>query len=291
MAKRISVSDYRRLTRLAEALAVIKEEIDPAKPEDLDEYDQKKLAVNKQVAQLKKGLHTLQKLQDSRDVVEHKMKLREQFLNINKGVEEFGVILTKMAKKRTKDKQALEARLKAGQEWMKSVREELMRLAQEAKSVDLSGTGIDVQQNARDQRKEERKKNKKRRRKADDGEDWGDGVEMVAQAGEASEKEQAFMQKVEQARQQEEEMLQLIIQGLTELHTLATTLNKLLKQQQMLIDDVEERIDRVQEKLDGNNKRLDKVLEKTGGMVRFIPFLICGMFILAIVVFAYSRIK
>jgi hypothetical protein len=293
---RVSVSDYRRLTRLYDALTRLKQEIAPEKAEDLDEYDRHRQKVHQQMTELKKSLNLMKKLTDPRDIVEHKMRLRDQFVRINDDTTAFGEMLTKYAKKRMKDKQLQAARVKAGQDWMKAIREELMKLAQASSEVDLSNTAIDTAGNMRDDRRDEQRrkrleKRKNRRRKdGDDQEDWGNDLEMV-QSGAGSEKEQAFLKKVELAREQEEEMLQMISQGLTELHQLATTLNKLLKQQQMLLDDVEDKMDRVQEKLDGNNKRLDNILEKTGGLVRFIPFLICGMFILAIAVFAYNRIK
>eukprot|EP00461_Guttulinopsis_vulgaris_P000702 UN00702 len=300
MAKRISVSDYRRLTRLHDALTALKQEIAPEKPEDLDEYDLARQKVHKQMDQLKKGIKMLNNLKDSRDLVEQKARLREQFIKIDDDVKSFGKILEKMAKKKVKKPQmeAHAARIKAGQEWMKVIREELMKQAQASSAVDLSGTMIDVQGNQREERKAEQKKKRAERRKnrrqrdggAGDDEDWGGELELMSTEP-MTEKEREFLQKVEQAREQEEEMLQLIMQGLDELQALAKNLNKLLKQQQALIDDVEERMDRVQEKLDGNNQRLDKILRKN----RWDGSLdsICHLrdVFTAIAVFVYSRMS
>lgn len=298
---KLGVSDYRRLSRLQEALMRIKNEITPQQDEDLDQYERHRQMVHDEITMIKNAMKTFKNLTNARDVIEEKMRLRESFIKCNNDITAYGKLLEGLAKKRMKDKQQQMLRVKAGQEWMKVMREELMKLAQKSTEIDLNGTDLNTQDGLREQRRQEHRQKRlerrqKRRRKngledeGADANDFAEGLEMIDTTP-ATENEQMFLRKVEQAREQEEEMLQLISQGLTELHELAQSLNKLLKQQQMLIDEVDEKMDVVQKKLDSNNKRLDHVLKVTGGMMRFVPFFICALFVLALAAFAYNRIK
>ena len=121
---KLNVSDYRRLSRLHEALLRIKNEISPQHDEDLDQYERHRQMVHDEIAGIKNNLKTFEHLVNARDIIEEKRRLRESFIKCNNDITAYGKLLEELAKKRIKDKQQQDLRVKAGQEWMKVMREE-----------------------------------------------------------------------------------------------------------------------------------------------------------------------
>lgn len=100
--------------------------------------------------------------------------------------------------------------------------------------------------------------------------------------------EQEFMAEVERCRREEDEMLEEIAKALDSLNELATTLNKQLKTTTVLLAVAEKQMDDTQEQFDKANARLSEMLEESGGLSRWCPFIICAMVILALVGYMFK---
>ncbi len=298
-----SRSDYRKLTTIIEALTKLRTEVKPENEENGDAYDMTRAKITTAMQKIKDDLKALQVFKNDRDIIEMKAQLRRGFEGVQSDISKFGDILKTIAKERTKEPARRDARVKQGQKWAEMVQEELVQLAQQARSINVADVRVTGNGTSRDARreieKERRRQRKERRRQrgSQDGGTSGTGSYQVGDEdieldmiGPGSEQEQAFMKQVEQSRQEEEAMLQQISQGLTELHELALTLNKLLKQSRDLIDDVDLKMDKVQDRLDKTNEKLEKLLKQSGGMSRWCPLCICCVIILACAAFLFNKV-
>jgi len=285
-------SDYRRVTKLIDALTELKNKIaPPEKGGNKDEFDMHKEKIQGMMENLKDEIKTLRGLTNDRDIIEQKVMLRKKFGEVMDAIRKFGEVLTTMAKAKTKDPKARDKRVKQGHNWLELTNEELLHLAEDVKEVDVSDVvnTREMEYNERREKQKSLRKQRREKRRGNDDDGFGEGIFMEDMTV-ASEKEQQFLARVEQSRQEEEEMLQLITEGVTELHELAVTLNRLLKQSQQLIQEVDEKMDRVQAQLDGANKKMTEMLEQTGGVTRWCPVCICAMIILGCFYFIGNKV-
>lgn len=287
-------SEFRKLTKLIDALTKLKQEIIPEKDDkNADPYDAHKNKINNAMNELRDEIQTLHTISNDRDIIEQKAVLRKKFGDTQTLISGFGDVLKKIAKGKAADIKARDKKVKQGHQWMQKTQEELMSLAENCREVNVSDLNIgrgggDPRQERREQQKNRRKERREKRR-GGGGDDFGEGI-YLEDVGQASEKEQEFMIKVEQARLEEEEMLELISQGLTELHELALTLNKLLKKSQHLIAEVDEKMDKVQARFDTANQKLEKMLDDSGGMSRWCPICICLIVLLALAGYIVTKV-
>ncbi len=288
-------SDFSRLTRLITSLKALKQEIRPeregAASDPLEAQKNKLVGI---VADIKADIELLRTLQNPRDLIERKAELRNSFNKSQEEIKKFSDLIMKAAKdKKTKDAAARAHTVKRMSEWLELVQQELMSLAEEARDVKVDGiAGFDAQARTLDRREAQRarrqqRRDRRRQRGGDDGGgggDDGDGI-YLEDMQPASDNERAFMMRVEQSRKEEEELLQLISEGLYELHQMSLQLNKLLKQSSQQIDMLDDKMRDVQERFDTTNKKLDELLEQSGGCNRWCPICICVVLILACVGF------
>jgi len=169
------------------------------------------------------------------------------------------------SKKHTRDKESQAARVKAGEDWIKAVREEITQVTTAMSKIHAPGMQQgDPNDDVRAERQRKRREKRKTRHQHHDGssgdEDWGVDLQQQTDLTLKSGKEQDFEKKKDKSFQQEEEMLKMISQGLTGLENSANTLNTSLKEQQELIGDAEMKMNREKGNLDTMNKRLDGYL-------------------------------
>lgn len=144
---------------------------------------------------------------------------------------------------------------------------------------------LSARREARAAQKREERRNQKRGRRGrgrrgkkgggDDGE--FDNIRSPTQ------QEQQFYDKVDANRAFENEMLDEISKGMDELKEIGQAMNTELKVQEVLLDDLGNKIDDTNAKFETANKRLNELLEESGGMSRWCPFLICTIILLALV--------
>jgi hypothetical protein len=239
---------------------------------------------------LKEDIMTLRSFTNDRDIIEQKVHLRKRFGEIMDMIRKYGEILKAMAKEKTKTPKVRDRRVKQGHQWLELTNEELIRLAEDLKEVDTSDLNLHGDTHVNDRREQQKNKRRQRReRRQGTADDIGDGIVMEDMTV-GSEKEQMFLKRVEQSRQEEEQMLELLSEGLTELHELALTLNTLLKQSAALIEEVDEKLDRVTVQLESANKKMEKMLEETGGMTRWCPVCICAVILLGALFFLGNKL-
>lgn len=305
-------TDRAKIQRLIDALTELKNKVDKtADPKKsrvgMDKYEAKKADMADFLEEATALVNRIVKLNDSgkgapQDLIVAKNKIRNQFAKADKLSEEFKAIILKDAKSSDVEKKK---RSEAGGEYLNVFWREMSILSKKAREVklELKTQGDDEEENrsakTRKDRQEKRRKEREERKQRWKG-TGGDGEEKGGKKGESdddllaqielghvggagSEQEQLFMQQAAEAMQQENEMLEQISAALTSLTQLAMELQKNLKISEALINEVDEKMDKVQDRLDAANARLTEMLEESGGMTRWCPFMILAMVLLALV--------
>jgi len=137
------------------------------------------------------------------------------------------------------------------------------------------------------QQREERrrKKDRRKRRKGDDKEDemddFKDSQPMSVQA-------QAFIEEKDQAIKEQDNILVEINKGLDDLLHMAEDINKTLKVQDAMLDELGQKIDNNIEAFKTANVKLKHLLKESGGLSRWCPIIICFVILLALVGYIYS---
>jgi len=141
------------------------------------------------------------------------------------------------------------------------------------------------------QREERRRKRDKRKRgrKGDDGkedelDDFKDPTPMSSQV-------QAFMEEKDQAIKDQDNILTEINKGLDDLLHMAEDINKTLKVQDAMLDELGNKIDNNIEAFKTANLKLKHLLKESGGLSRWCPIIICFIILLALVGYIYSIIR
>jgi len=102
---------------------------------------------------------------------------------------------------------------------------------------------------------------------------------------------QAFMEEKDTAIKEQDEILKEINKGLDDLLHMAEDINKTLKVQDAMLDELGEKIDNNIEAFKTANLKLKHLLKESGGLSRWCPILICFIILLALVGYIYSIVK
>ncbi len=229
----------------------------------------------------------VKQLKDERDIIEAKANIRNRLSLSQDQVHVCGKLLKKMAKEKTADKDVRERNVKRGHEWLENAQQRLVNLATEShKAAEELVQARQTQKNG--QLQSRRKQRRENRSKGGEGLSNHDfDLDVLPPE---TEQEAQFAQEVATAYREEDELLQLIIEGLDELHQLAITLNKLLKKSSNMIDNLNTKMDKVQHSFDKTNQKLEVLLEKTGGISRWCPICICVVILLACAGFIVAKV-
>ena len=131
-----------------------------------------------------------------------------------------------------------------------------------------------------------REENEEKRVEAELGE-----IRVVAHEAVASEQELAFEQQVQRNVERENELLCAIGQGLDELRELALESRKQLHVQEQMLEQVDEKMDDQMRQFRGLNRQLNGLLERSGGLARWCPLMICALLFLALLGYAFHVVQ
>jgi len=153
----------------------------------------------------------------------------------------------------------------------------------------------------RERGKKERKKQKEEKEgkgkkgKAADEDDGG--IDVDIQDGDIrsmiplTEQEQKFVQEVDEAKAEQDQMLDEIMKGMTDLKAIAIDMNTSIKTTAAMADEIGKAMDDTIDKFDSANKRLQDILEESGGLSRWCPMLICFIILIALVGYMFQMLK
>jgi len=112
-----------------------------------------------------------------------------------------------------------------------------------------------------------------------------DGVQMTSIKTDPVEQKQEleFMKEMDANFKEQDEMLDVIMTGLNELHDIAKNINVQLDVGKELLNELETKIDKQNARLKAVNNSLVEILQSTGGCARWAPILICFILIIALV--------
>lgn len=144
-------------------------------------------------------------------------------------------------------------------------------------------------------RREEKQARKDKAQAKREGRNGGGFVELDEHAFEQnlspiSAQEQKFMDQVDANKANQDNMLDEISKGLDELKQMGLDINKQLKVQAAIIDEVEQEMDQTIVALKSANSKMKDMLETSGGMSRWCPIMCCFMLLLAILGYIFSAI-
>jgi len=131
---------------------------------------------------------------------------------------------------------------------------------------------------------------RKKRKKGDEGPDV-DIQDEDFKPLEASPEDQKFFQQVEEAKQEQDAMLDEILKGMTELKDIATTMSIEIKTTTELANQVGDAMDNTIANFKTSNQRLKEILEESGGLTRWCPMLICVILLIALVGYMFNMLK
>jgi len=140
------------------------------------------------------------------------------------------------------------------------------------------------------QQREERRRKRDKRKRGRKGEEKEDELDDF-KAEPMSAQVQAFMEEKDTAVKEQDEILKEINKGLDDLLHMAEDINKTLKVQDAMLDELGEKIDNNIEAFKTANLKLKHLLKESGGLSRWCPVLICFIILLALVGYIYSIIK
>ena len=87
---------------------------------------------------------------------------------------------------------------------------------------------------------------------------------------------------------EQDEILDELSKSMDEIKAIATSINRGLKMQDVMLHKVDDKIDSATEKLTTANTRLHEILESNGGMSRWCPIIICLIVLIALVGYILS---
>jgi hypothetical protein len=138
--------------------------------------------------------------------------------------------------------------------------------------------------NTTEKQRDERNAAKGQRSNKSGGNEQKEGeVEVTAQ-------EQAFMDQVVINVQEQDEILDEISAGIQELYQLSMDQNKSLRLQSDMAVELDVKMDKSMVIMEAANNRLQDVLEKSGGMTRWCPLLVCLVILVALGAYIFNMI-
>ena len=99
----------------------------------------------------------------------------------------------------------------------------------------------------------------------------------------SSQQELVFEKQVEINIKEQDQLLDEINTGLTDLQQLATDANKQLTVQKSMFETFENKMDITVQKLKSSNRRLQEMLDENGGCSRFCPMILCLIILLSLI--------
>jgi len=157
-----------------------------------------------------------------------------------------------------------------------------------------------AEERARKRREEKAKRQERRNRrdgkdgakgKDDDGPDGDFNEEELRPVQPLTEQEQKFYTEVDEAKAEQDLMLDDIMKGMSELKSIAIDMNTSIKTTTAMIEEIDEKMDGTIANFKTANKRLQEILEESGGMSRWCPMLICIILLLALVGYMFQMFK
>lgn len=322
-------SEYRGLTRIIDQLRVMKKELLAEKDEPLlskkelanmDGFQRNKHELNRMLTELREDAETLAKMRENESEGKRSMNVIQQMQANHHKLVAAKELWQQMQVQLQKDEKALEQKkkkalpakeLQARWDILNTLAKEIKMLAdansrmkpekkdetrRTARRRDKDRGGDDDDEERGGGRRSGRRKGRRRGRKGGDDDDDGgrdeaDMEDIDAQMQQMSEKQQAFMDRKDAAYGQQDELLDDISKGLDELKKIGTDINKELKVQNAMLDEVDKHMDKNITNLKNANTRLKEMLEESGGLSRWCPMLICFILLLAIVGYIISSAK
>jgi len=129
-----------------------------------------------------------------------------------------------------------------------------------------------------------------KKKKGDEGPDV-DIQEDDFKPMETSPEDAKFFQLVDEAKQDQDAMLDEIMRGMVELKDIASTISIEIKTTTELANQVGEEMDKTIANFKSSNQRLKEILDESGGLTRWCPMLICVILLIALVGYMFNMLK
>jgi len=143
-----------------------------------------------------------------------------------------------------------------------------------------------------EKKREERRRTKnKRRGRGGSSRKDDDELDEFQEPKPMSAQEQAFMDEKDAAYKEQDLILEEISKGLDELHEVGLAMNKNLKLQEHMLDELDTKIVEQTEAFKNANLRLKNLLDESGGLSRWCPMIICAVIFIALLGVIYSIVK
>lgn len=314
------MADSRKIGFMLKDLKTMKQELQPNDDEDpeerkelknLDKFQSKKHELNKHLKNVREGInrYTELKKKDPNNRDANVIKLNHEN---NTALNKAGTMWTDL--KRTLEDDIKKKTKKLGEKTLSDRKKQVELLGAEIKTLVAmnsshlnaedatiptggAGAGADAgagRNRSRTQRKREEKKQiqeKRKARRAGRGKKEGGstlGDLDVIDVNPMSQQEQQFMDQVESNKAEQNEIIDEIGKAMDELNELAIDMNKSLKLQADLIQEVDTKMDHVGEKMKSANTQLKEMLDSNGGMTRWCPLLCFFTLILALLGYIFK---
>jgi len=156
-------------------------------------------------------------------------------------------------------------------------------------------TSIEEVQGARVTDKTQKRREDKQARKAKRANRKGGGFaeldeDKFKEIAPVNAQQQKFMDQVDSNKEKQDSMLDDITKGLEELKEMSLNINKQLKTQAAIIDEVETEIDTTIVALKSANSRMKDILDSNGGMSRWCPILCCMCLLVTILGYMFNLV-
>jgi len=106
-----------------------------------------------------------------------------------------------------------------------------------------------------------------------------------------SEQEQKFFDRVDEAKAEQDQMLDEIMKGMGDLKNIAIDMNMSIKTTEAMVEEIGDKMDGTIANFKTANKRLQEILEESGGLSRWCPMLICLIILIALVGYMFQMLK
>jgi len=136
-----------------------------------------------------------------------------------------------------------------------------------------------------------KKKKKKKKKKGDDeGPDVDIEEEDLRPVQPLSDAEAQFFSQVQEAKDEQDKMLDDIYKGMTDLKNIATDMHTSIKTTAAMADEIGKQMDKTISTFETSNQRLKELLEESGGLSRWCPLLICLIILIALVGYMFKML-
>lgn len=135
-----------------------------------------------------------------------------------------------------------------------------------------------------------RRQAKKEKRRARRGDKAGIELDEDLTPQPMSQQEQKFMDQVSANVEEQDEMLDEISKGLDELKELSLDMNKNLKLQSAMLEEVDEKMDTAIREFKTANERLKDLLDQSGGLSRWCPMFMCIILLLGCIGYIVNKV-